>query len=273
MKKYLILNSLFCLFLSLFACAGSVDTIQTKSPVMQRSLKSVVIIPDRYSADNSARFPVVYLLHGHGGSYRDWISKVPELTALTDRYGVILVCPDGQNSWYFDSPLDSAIRLETFITTELVTDVDARYRTLADRQHRAITGLSMGGHGALYLALRHPVLFGQAGSLSGGVDFRPFPNNWHLKDVLGEETANQTRWDQHTVINGVDTLHNGTLRLLVECGTDDFFINVNRNLHQKLLQRGIAHEYTERPGDHTWAYWRANIEYHLLFFQTLFAHR
>jgi len=258
------------LLVSLSVWAGRVDTIQVDSKAMQRPIKCVIVTPDRYTTATSERFPVVYLLHGHSGNYRDWISKVPELTTFADRYGVIIVCPDGQNSWYFDSPVNPAVRFETFMTGELLPYLDAQYRTIADRQHRAITGLSMGGHGALYLAVRHRDLFAQVGSLSGGVDIRPFPNNWDLKGLLGEETTNQANWDANTVINVVDSLQNGDLRLMVECGTSDFFYEVNRNFHQKLLQRNIAHDYVERPGAHTWEYWRSNIEYHLLFFRNGF---
>ncbi|WP_128547891.1 alpha/beta hydrolase [Larkinella soli] len=248
------------------ARAGRVDTVQVESPAMRRAVSCVVISPDRHSASSTDRFPVVYLLHGYGGNHRDWITKVPELTTLADRYGVLIVCPDGRNSWYFDSPLDPAVRYETFMTRELPAFVDARYPTLADRRHRAITGLSMGGHGALYLALRHRDLYGQAASLSGGVDIRPFPNNWEIKKSLGELAAHPENWDRHTVINQTDSLRNGDLRLLIDCGIKDFFFDVNRSLHQKLVGQGIDHDYVERPGAHTWEYWRSNVEYHLLFF-------
>ncbi len=269
--RFLVLFPLF--LLSCFPVwAGNVDTIQVESPAMHKSIKCVVVTPDRYASASTERFPVLYLLHGHSGNYRDWISKVPELTTYADRYGLIIVCPDGQNSWYLDSPVNPAVRFETFITAELIPKIDGQYRTSADRQHRAITGLSMGGHGSLYLAVRHRDLFGQAGSLSGGVDIRPFPENWNLKTLLGEESSNQTNWDQNAVINVVDSLQPGDLRLLVDCGTGDFFYEVNRNLHQKLLQRNIAHDYVERPGSHTWDYWRGNVEYHLLFFSKGFPH-
>jgi len=262
---------LFILSLWLFgqgaALAGRVDTVAVESRAMHRPLKCVVITPSQYQTAASERFPVVYLLHGYSGNHRDWITKVPELTTLVDRYGVIIVCPDGANSWYIDSPLNPELRYETFMAGELPTYIDSHYRTLADRQHRAITGLSMGGHGALYLATRHRDRFAQAGSLSGGVDIRPFPNNWNIKESLGEMATHPDNWERNTVINVTDSLKNGDLRLMVECGTADFFYEVNQKLHQKLLQRGIAHDYIERPGAHTWEYWHNNVEYQLLFFR------
>lgn len=251
--------------------AGRVDTVLVNSAAMQKSLKCVVITPDQYSSATAKHYPVVYVLHGHGGNYNSWISKVSALASLSDRYQQIIVCPDGANSWYFDSPLNPALRYETFVGTELPAYIDATYRSMPDRQHRAITGLSMGGHGALYLAIRHRDTFGQAGSLSGGVDIRPFPNNWNIKDALGEEATNAANWERNTVINVADSLRNGELRLLIECGISDFFIDVNRALHKKLMQQKIDHDYAERPGAHTWTYWGGNIENHLLFFQKGFA--
>ena len=250
--------------------AGHIDTLQVASPAMNKTIKCVVITPDRYASAPTERFPVVYLLHGFGGNQFDWIGNVPELATYADRYGVIIACPDGQNGWYLDSPINRSMQFETFMTGEFLPYLDTQYRTLPDRQHRAITGLSMGGHGALYLAVRHRDLFAQAGSLSGGVDFRPFPGNWEIKSLLGEEPDHQAVWDKNVVINVIESLQTGELRLMVDCGTDDFFTTVNRNLHQKLLQRNIAHDYIERPGGHTWAYWRSNVESHLLFFRNGF---
>lgn len=77
-----------------------------------------------------------------------------------------------KNSWYFDSPVDTAYRYETHISKEVVGFIDGHYRTRANKKYRAITGLSMGGHGALFIALRHSDIFGAAGSISGGVDLK-----------------------------------------------------------------------------------------------------
>ncbi|WP_461100142.1 alpha/beta hydrolase [Spirosoma luteolum] len=252
------------------AQAARVDTVQVMSTVMQRPIKCVIIRPDSYKKRRN-RFPVVYLLHGYSGNHSDWVTKAPALPALADQYQQLIVCPDGANSWYFDSPENSALRYETFVGTELPAFIDATYRTIPDRQHRAITGLSMGGHGALYLAIRHRDRFAQAGSLSGGVDIRPFPANWEIRKTLGDLATHADAWERNTVINVADSLRDGDLRIMFECGTADFFADVNRALHQKLMDRKISHDYAERPGGHTWAYWRTNIEYQLLFFSKGFS--
>jgi len=102
-----------------------------------------------------------------GGSPRSRLSK------YADRYDFIIVCPDGNYSnWYMDSPVDSSFRYETYMARELLQWVDEHYKTIRSREGRAITGLSMGGHGAFYLAFRNQDTFGAAGSMSGGVDIK-----------------------------------------------------------------------------------------------------
>ena len=83
---------------------------------------------------------------------------------IADEKGIIFVCPDGKDSWYWDSPKNPAYRYETFVSSELVNYIDRNYKTIADRKGRAITGLSMGGHGAMWLGIRHKDVFGAAGS-------------------------------------------------------------------------------------------------------------
>ena len=148
--------------------------------------------------------------------------------------------------------------------------VDAHYRTIADRRARAITGLSMGGHGALWNAMRHSDVFGAAGSTSGGVDIRPFPKNWEMSIQLGDMESHRENWDNYTVINLVPTLKKGQLALIVDCGEDDFFLEVNKNLHQDLLKQGIEHDFITRPGAHNNTYWNNSIDYQILFFQKQF---
>ena len=171
--------------------AARVDTLMVEAPSMKQSVKVVFIVPDQALGETPKSCPVVYLLHGHGGNAKTWIDMKPELPAIADEKGWIFVCPDGKASWYWDSPLHSDIRYETFVSSELVNYTDSHYPTKADRRFRAISGLSMGGHGALWLSIRHKDTFGAAGSMSGGVDIRPFPDNWNMKDQLGEYADNK----------------------------------------------------------------------------------
>ena len=183
---------------------------------------------------------------------------------------MIFVCPDGENSWYWDSPINPSSQFETFVSQELPDWVDAHYPTLPSREGRAVAGLSMGGHGALWTAVRHKDRFGAVGSVSGGVDIRPFPDSWEMKAQLGEERENQARWDAHTVINAVDSLRDGKLAIFVDCGYDDFFYGVNVALHEKLLRQGVGHDFLTRPGAHTGEYWGSSLPHQLLFFRSYF---
>jgi S-formylglutathione hydrolase FrmB len=255
---------------SLFAKAATVDTAIIYSASMHKNVKCVIIMPERYQTDTT-HLPVLYLLHGWSGKYSDWVLNDADLLYEVDRNGFIVVCPDGDyDSWYFNSPLDTAMKYETNVALEIPAYIDAHYRTIASRNARAITGLSMGGHGALYLAIKHKNIFGAAGSMSGGVDFRPFPDNWGIKKYLGDYNTHKENWDRNVVINLVDSLQNGELKIIFDCGVNDFFIQVNRNLHQKLLDKKIDHDYTERPGEHNWNYWNNSIKYQMLFFRQFF---
>jgi len=250
--------------------AATVDTVSTFSAAMNKQIKAVVIKPDVYNKLKS--MPVVYLLHGAGGNYANWVDNVPEIKELADQYQMMIVCADGNvTSWYFDSPVDKNWRYETYVATELVSWVDAHYKTIKDRLGRGITGLSMGGHGALYLAFKHQDVFGVAGSTSGGVDFRPFPKNWRIAEKLGSYEENKEVWDKNTVTNMIDLLTPGKLALIIDCGTEDFFYKVNCEFHDKLLSQKIPHDFIIRPGAHNWPYWKNSIKYQLLFMHTYFS--
>lgn len=259
------------IFISFKGFSTKVDTLKTYSPEMDKQVKSLVILPDEYDRDEIKTFPVLYLLHGFSGDYTNWLDSFPELRDYVNEFNMIVVTPDGgYDSWYLDSPVDDKICYETFMTSTLIKDVDENYRTKSDREHRGIAGLSMGGHGALYLSIRHPELYGAVSSMSGGVDLRPFPDNWNLKKKLGSLSDHPDNWANHSVINLVDSLKNNVLKIFIDIGVDDFFLDVNRNLHQKLLDLKIDHDYIERPGGHTWEYWCNALPYNMLFFRDFF---
>jgi S-formylglutathione hydrolase FrmB len=268
MKHWFLLISV-CFF-SVSSFCGTVDTVSIYSNGMHKYINAVVIKPDSYKKTKSS-FSVVYLLHGYSGNYSNWITKVPELNTYANTYQTLIVCPDGDySSWYFDSPIDTAYRYETHIATEVVGFIDKNYRTIADKDHRAITGLSMGGHGALYLALRHADIFGAAGSMSGGVDLKESKNRFDISKRIGDTILHAKEWHDLTVINLIENYTGSTVKIIFDCGNRDIFIDGNRRLHQKMLQLNMPHEYIERPGEHNWLYWSNAISYQLLFFQRFF---
>jgi S-formylglutathione hydrolase FrmB len=250
--------------------AASVDTAVIFSSSMQKNVKCVVIKPASYKKKKNS-YPVVYLLHGYSGNYGDWVRLVPGLVRYADDYQALIVCPDGGfSSWYFDSPVDSAMRYETHISSEVVNYIDTHYRTIANRQHRAITGLSMGGHGGIFLAWRHAAVFGACGSMSGGVDINACRTKYDISKRIGDTLAFAGNWKKYSVINIIENQPADTLAVIIDCGTEDFFYEPNRQLHQKMLQLHIRHDYIERPGKHDWAYWKNAVPFQLFFFRQYF---
>ena len=189
------------------------------------------------------------------------------IDSIATRYQAIVVCPSGFNSWYWDSPVKPGMQMESFFIRQLVPAIDSIYRTIPDPQSRAITGFSMGGHGALWLAIRHSDVFAHAGASSGGVDIMPFPKNWGMRDLLGEQSANCDRWESHTVKNLIDSLRPGQIDIIFDCGTEDFFYKVNCNLDSALNSRRIPHVYLTSPGKHNGEYWERAIYPQLDFFE------
>jgi S-formylglutathione hydrolase FrmB len=268
-------TKVFILFLLLHACfskrtnAAVIDTVVTHSAAMHKNIKAVVIMPADYSTGK--RLPVLYLLHGYSGNYSDWITKVPALKDLADNYHLMIVCADGNFAgWYFDSPVNKESQYETYVATELVKYIDTHYTTIADRKSRAITGLSMGGHGALFIAFKHQDVFGAAGSMSGGVDIRQFSDRFGIEQVLGKYSEFPERWQENSVVNMLYLIKPNSLAITFDCGCDDMMYASNQNLHELMLYRKIPHDYTVRPGGHSWEYWANSIFYQVMFFSKYF---
>lgn len=263
MKRILFTTCLLIAFISIFA--AKVEKVEVFSVKMNKYVTVSVIVPD-----SEVRKTSIYLLHGYSGNEGSWLEINPQLVDYAEDNQVLIICPDAKNSWYWDSERNPDSQYETFVSKELVDYVDSHYNTYTDKNLRAIAGLSMGGHGAIWLAFRHADVFGSVGSLSGGLDIRPFPEKWEMKNQLGNYEENQEKWNQHTVINLIETIKDKQLNINVCCGVDDFFMDVNNAFHAKLLEHNIQHDYTVRPGKHDRAYWNNAIDYHLLFFQKVF---
>lgn len=251
------------------ANAATVDTVSIYSDAMHKAFKCVVIKPTSYGKKKS--FPVVYLLHGAGGDFSNWIQKVPAIKGYADKYDLLIVCPEGSSfSWYLDSPVDSSMKYESYIGGEVPTYIDSHFSTIRDRRARAIAGLSMGGHGALFLAFRHANLFGACGSMSGLVDLYSSRNKYELIKRIGDTIVNAQTWKKFSAINFVENYPKDSLAIIIDCGTTDAFYSINQRLHEKMMQLKIPHDYIERPGQHDWNYWSNAVEYQLVFFKKYF---
>lgn len=242
------------------------------SSQMNKVFNANVILPDGYYEDSTANFyPVVYLLHGYSGNYANWYERVPNLPELASRYDLIIVTPEGNyNSWYLDSPLDSTQRFFTYISLEVPRYIDAHFRTFSNARNRAIAGLSMGGHGALSIAMARPEGFSMAGSMSGVVDLTSMAEKLEVKDHLGEYAADTLLWQQHSVLH-IAAEQRTFPELIFDCGTSDEFIDANRKLNELLRTRGVAHTFIERPGNYDWLYWQEAVEVQLAFFARRFS--
>jgi len=267
MKK--ILSSIITLLCVLNASAFRTDTVTVATELLATPMKVTVITPD---SSEKRGFPSVYLLNGYDGDYRQWTNQTAPgiLGSLADLYGMVLVMPDGRNSWYWNAPNDPKMQMESFIISELVPYIDSHFPTIPFASKRAITGLSMGGHGALWLAIRYPDVFKNAGSMSGNVNVAAFHNRWNMSEILGPYQQNPTLWKQHSVAGQLPRMKAAGLNIIFDCGTDDFFNDINVALHEQMLKYKIPHDYTSRPGRHSHAYWANSIRYHLLFFDTKF---
>ncbi|WP_439185661.1 alpha/beta hydrolase [Carboxylicivirga taeanensis] len=270
MKNILII---FHFFYSIHIQASTVDTVIVFSNSMKKDIKNVVIIPDSYK-NNGQPWPVLYGLHGHGGDYSSWVNHFPVYKEFADKYKIIIVFPDGQNSWYIDSPVDSTYKYETYLSKELIYFIDKRYNTIANRSGRIIFGASMGGHGAFYLAFRNSAVWSAAISLSGALDLRPIPklniseNDFNISERIGNKDVYPENWELYSVINLIPELNTNenNLELFMSCGYDDFLYEMNNSFHKALLKNGISHVYMEMPGDHySMEYWSNAIKYQFVF--------
>lgn len=280
-----LLRLLCCLFISsasLSTLGATVDSLAVPSQTMKKNLKAVVVLPESYTK-NKTNYPVLYLLHGGYGHFNDWITKTPDKTLLhnlADQYNLIIVMPEGEIfSYYLDSPVIKDSQFETYLTKEVIDKIDNTYRTIRSSKGRVITGLSMGGYGSLYLATRHPDLYCAAGSMSGALNLDM--DSWKLTpemtsgikqafaQILGPIEQSSDRYASYSVVNMADKMKANGQQLIFDCGVDDFLIEPNRELHRRLLFNQTPHDYTERPGGHTWEYWQKSLPNHVLFFSNV----
>jgi len=261
--------------------AARIDSLDIPGAAMHKTYKAAVVIPSGYEKNKSS-YPVLYLLHGGFGHYRDWIDKTPDknlLHRLADQYNIIIVLPEGEVfSYYIDSPVDKASQFESYIIKDVVTKIDNTYRTNRSGKARAISGLSMGGYGALYLSARHPDVFGAAGSMSGALN--PDMLAWKLPPEMAVNIkkafaaimgpTESVDYSIYSVISMAETIKKNGTKLIFDCGVDDFLIEPNRELHRRLLFNQTPHDYSERPGGHAWEYWENSLPHHILFFSEVF---
>ncbi len=243
---------------SLLVRDGSFHSVELK-----REMKYRVYLPHVHSA-SARRYPVLYLLHGLYGDYRNWDTMTHLARYMAGREWIV-VMPDAGDSWYTNSVSQADDRFEDYITKDLVREIDHRYRTIRERHGRAIAGLSMGGYGAVKFALKYPEEYGFAGSLSGAFDAArdladqvPEYRDQLIK-VLGEgDNPIRRTNDVFALLEKADPTQ--IPYLFVACGSADRFLRINREFVKELSARKIAYEYHETLGSHDWQYWDGALQ-------------
>jgi putative tributyrin esterase len=248
--------------------SGRVETVRFQSKLIDATLPYNVILPTDYDTSRTTRYPVLYLLHGLTGHYNDWVQRTNVEDYATD-YRMIVVMPEGNDSWYTDSATVSTARYESYILNELVPDVEQRYRTIEARYGRSIAGLSMGGYGAIKFGVKSPAKFVFAASMSGAFGVTRFtekevPELWKeslkLFGPLGSETRLSN--DVFEIIGKLTPARINSLPYFYfDCGTEDsaLIFPYNRELAGLMIEKKIPHEFREMPGDHSWAYWDRQV--------------
>ncbi|WP_404340041.1 alpha/beta hydrolase [Pseudoalteromonas mariniglutinosa] len=269
MKPFIILC---CLVMSYSLLAFEVVTSQFKGAYTGIVKPITIVLPNNYNRDQ--QYHVIYVLHGFSGLHSDWTQNT-NIAELADQYNVIVVNPDGNyGSWYIDSDINKQSQYETYIAKDVVNFIDSNYATRRAKQGRAITGLSMGGVGALHIAINHQETFAAVSAMSAGVDLRPFSAEFGLAKVLGDYATNKQKWHDLAIINNLHKLAEGntqwkkstdSLAIMLDIGSNDFFIAQNRALHRAMLELRIRHDYVERAGAHDWHYWSKVLPYQFLF--------
>lgn len=253
--------------LSANASQKLVEDHKLASKMMARDMPYRVILPDGYSKNSIDRFPVIYLLHGLTGHFDNWTDKT-KLVSYAQKHRFIVVTPEGNDGWYTDSSTVENDKYESYIIQELIPEIDKNYRTLAERKNRAIAGLSMGGYGGLKFGLKYPEMFKLAGSFSGALGVTSFPSG---PDSAFSKTINavygpadsETRKanDLFGLVRALTPEKTKTLPFLyIDCGTEDFLIQNNRDFMQLLVEKKVPHEFRQLPGAHNWEYWDKQVQ-------------
>jgi putative tributyrin esterase len=229
------------------------------SAALKRDMPYRVVLPA--SIAPGQRLPVVYLLHGGGGDFRDW-TNYSDVARFAES-GRLLVMPEGESSYYTNAVDPPQDRYEDYIVDDLIADVESRFPAATGRSNRAIAGVSMGGFGAVKIALRHPELFAFVGGLSSAIDvprrafvFKRFHQSRHYSAIFGP-SGSQTRRDNDPFVLARTTNPESAPYFFVTCGEQEGLLPSNREFATLLAQRHFRHEFHTVPGGHDWNQWNA----------------
>ena len=232
-----------------------------RSAALGRDMTYRVYLPVARSA--SVKLPVVYLLHGGGGGFRDW-SNYSDVGAYAAR-GYVLVMPDGGSSYWVNAAGGAKERYGDFLAQDLIADVERRFPVAADRSGRAVVGVSMGGYGAAELALKRPELFAFAGGISPAVDVPSRKFSWRrywqskrFEQIFGADGSETRRAaDPFVLVRSADPTK--IPYLYVTAGGQEVMLEPIRRFAGMLKRGGFASEFHTKPGGHDWGEWDAQL--------------
>lgn len=225
------------------------DSVLVFSPVNQENVKNL---------------PTAFVLHGAGGCYSNW-SKYMDLQKLADRTGFRIITPDGfSRSWYVNDADLQRMQWLTFFEQELYPTMDREYGL--DPEKTFITGLSMGGHGAMTLFLQHSRWFRAGGSMSGVLDVRGRDS---IGKILGGEDGSNPKLAEHSAVLLLDSIKGTGKFCIVTCGTEDSLIGQARVFEEVCHTYGVPCISMYSPGKHNWKYWPFILEYHIDWFSRI----
>lgn len=227
------------------------------SQILGREVGMNLLVPDT----GNGPFPTLYLLHGMYDDYTGWLRR-SKIEIYVRDLPMVVVMPDGQRSFYANA--NNGPRFHDHIVHEVISQTERLLPVKKTRAGRAVGGLSMGGYGAIRLALTHPDEFVSAHSHSGALMRGTYgwreKGNVEFQAILGKNPAGSPH-DLVALAKHALAHYDGPMpRILIDCGTEDeLCIGDNREFHQALTALKINHEYREFPGIHDWYYWDEHI--------------
>ena len=291
-RNKFVLVALFMMFTSsAMAQQGRVLEGQSfHSDALDRNWEYTIYLPADYDQSERA-YPVYYLLHGLGGNHASWIragdanTVADSLIASGDVPPAILVWPDGavRSMWIDSDPVTGFGPIETALLDDLIPHIDEKYRTIPTRNARMISGLSMGGYGALRLAFRNPEVFGAVSGLSPAM-WRTFPQGPPVGDAPPSPAFgvpfDADRWEAETPFAYVDSLaeKSDTARMHVFLMTGDHdpfhqITDATTDLYLTLRAADIPAELRIVDGGHTFEVWTQGLKESMIFFSDVYQRR
>jgi putative tributyrin esterase len=233
-------------------------TIHYHSRSLQKASSFNIVFPDD---PNIARpWGVFYLLHGLSDDHTIWMRRT-SIERYVAGLPLVVVMPDGGRGWYTNAK--EGFAYEDDLIKDIIGLVDRTFPVKAERSGRCIGGLSMGGFGAVKLGLKHHEMFGSVNSHSGAVGFLRHASDpshnlgLEIVRIFGKEPKDGPE-DPFAIVERID--HGRVPPLRLDCGTEDFLLDQNREFHKHLKSLHIPHEYEEFPGGHEWSYWDKHIQ-------------